>query len=332
MSEETKVRATVAAIVAAGAVLLVIAGWLSLDEPAEVRSKPELEATPASFEPLPSPFTPPAAPGATAAPEPVFAVQPGENYAQRGIETYAGREFDKAAAYFRAEVETHPDEAWPRYMLGLAMWKSGRLDEAAAEMSRAAEIDGGSIKTLVNLSRIENDRGEFERALEAARAALALDAADATALFLEGRSLRNLGRRDEALESLRRSVEIDPENGYARNVYGLTLLESGRSLEAVEVLALAAELEPEVAYIHNNLGMALEHEGRRAEALEAYGRAVALDSGHERAVANLARLEPLATAPQESAVAAAGDEAESVALAEAQVDAPAEVVDAERLP
>jgi len=332
MREETKVRATVAGILAAGAVLLAVAGWLSLEEPGEVQPKPAVEAIPASYESGPTPFTPTAPSGETGAVEPIFAVQPGENYARRGIETFEGREFDKAAAYFRAEVEAHPDRAWPRYMLGLALWKAGRLEEAAGEMRRAAEIDAGSIKTLVNLSRIENDRGEFESALGAARAALAIDAADATALFLEGRSLRNLDRRDEALESLRRSVEIDPENGHARNVYGLTLLESGRSLEAVGVLTLAAEIEPEVAYIHNNLGMALEHEGRRGEALEAYGRAVALDSGHGRAAANLARIQPLVSVPPESAIAAAGDETVSVEVAEAQVEAPAQAGDAERLP
>jgi hypothetical protein len=39
--------------------------------------------------------------------------------------------------------------------------------------------------------------------------------------------------------------------------------------------------------------MALEMEGLKAEALAAYRRAVEIDSGHLRAVANVARLEPL---------------------------------------
>lgn len=325
MSEETKVRMAVAGVLVAGAAALAVTAWLSSDEPAAVRRDPPIVAIPASFETGPDPLMP-AAPEvdgeALPAAEPAFTVEPGENCARRGIETFEGREFDKAAAYFRVEVETQPERAWPRYMLGLALWKAGQLEEASAEMRRAAEIEGGSIRTLVNLSRIENDRGEFESALDAARAALAIDSADATALFLEGRSLRNLGRRDEALPSLGRSVEIDSENGYARNLYGLTLLESGRASEAVEMLTVAAGIEPEVAYIHNNLGMALEHDGRRAEALQAYRRAVALDSAHQPAAANRARLEPVAGEPAAPAVAEAESVAESLEVAEAQVEAP----------
>jgi tetratricopeptide (TPR) repeat protein len=324
MSEENKIRAVVAGVLVAGAGALAVMVWLSSDEPTGLQPKPAIEAIPASFEMDQEPFIPPpeVAPEASAAIEPIFVVQPGEDCARRGVETFEGREFDKAAAYFRAEVETHPDRAWPRYMLGLSLWKGGRLEEAAGEMRRAAEIEVGSIRTLVNLSRIENDRGEFQSALDAARAALAIDSADATALFLEGRSLRNLGRLDEALQSLGRSVEIDPESGYARNLYGLTLLESGRGTEAVEMLTVAAGIEPGVAYIHNNLGMALERDGRRAEALEAYGRAVALDAHHARAAANLARLQPLVTVESGSAVAASGDGTGDVQVAETQVDAP----------
>jgi tetratricopeptide (TPR) repeat protein len=336
MTEDQKILAAVSGVVVLGAVALAVAGWMSL-EPGEqpitvtAAARPAIEATPASYEsatPLGRlPVSELGAPEIEAAPEvePAFTVQPGENFIARGIETFEAREFDHAVAYFRAEVEERPERAWTQYMLGLSLWKAGRLDEASIEMTRAAELDGESIKTFVNLSRIENDRGQYDAALEAAQSAVGLEPENAAALFLEGRSLRNLDRRDEALESLERSVEIDGENGYAQNLLGLTLLESGRTVEAVEVLENAVVLESEVAFIHNNLGMALEHEGRRDEAMVAYGRAVALDPRHERAAANVARLEPLVSETVEVQIAVAEEPTEETEVAEADVDGPSNV-------
>jgi len=131
-----------------------------------------------------------AMPGKT---EPTFTVEPGENHVGRGIETYEAREFDKAAAYFKAAADERPDRAWTQYMLGLSLWKAGRLDEAAAEMTAAAELDADPIRAFVNLSRIQNDRGEYDAALEAARSALVFGPDDASALRAR-RRLRPLPR------------------------------------------------------------------------------------------------------------------------------------------
>jgi tetratricopeptide (TPR) repeat protein len=210
-----------------------------------------------------------------------------------GLEAWNARDHALAAAYFTAAAEAAPEGARAHYLLGLSLWKAGRADEAVVAMERAAALDGTSIKTWVNLSRIENDRGAFGDALVAARAALALDTENAEALFLEGRSLRNLGHRDEAIDALERSVAIDPANGYAQNLLGLTLLEQGSEDEAAAVLMRAAELVPGVAYVHNNLGMALERSGSMAEAADAYRAAVAASGGHALAAAHLARIEPL---------------------------------------
>jgi tetratricopeptide (TPR) repeat protein len=328
MSEDTKILGAVASVVVLGAIGLAVLGWMGLDDDADVPARavaPEVTATPASYTPEPpQPAAPPIEPGpvepALEDTEPAFRVEPGEDYVARGLETYGAREFDKACAYFRAAVDERPGRPWTQYMLGLALWKAGRLDEAAAEMTLAAETDADPGRAWVNLSRIQNDRGEFDAALDAAHAALALHPDDASALFLEGRSLRNLGRHDEALESLARSIELDPDDAYAHNLIGLTRLDLGRPFEAVASFETAAELEPGVAYIRNNLGMALEHDGRRAEAVEAYAKAVEIDSGHVKAIANLARLEPLL-----------GEDAEvmgSVDVADAEVGETVEVAEA----
>jgi tetratricopeptide (TPR) repeat protein len=235
-----------------------------------------------------------------------FTVEPGVNYLAKGIEEYHDREFGPAAAYLRAEVDAHPHRAYSHYLLGLALWKSDQLDEAAVAMRRSLELDPASGKAFVNLARIENDRGEFQAALEASRSALALRADDPQALFLEGRSLRNLGDREGAVQSLEHSIAIDAGNGYAQNLLGLTLLEQGDLDGAVAALMLAAASLPDTAYVHNNLGMALEHAGRPEEAIAAYRRGMALDPEDSPAARNLARLDAVTPAPAEEQVASTG--------------------------
>ena len=145
----------------------------------------------------------------------------------KGLEHWETGAYGVAAACFGDEAAAGSQRPWVHYMLGLSLWKDGSLDRAAEAMTRAGELDDQSIKTCVNLSRIQNDRGAYDEALVAARQALAIEPDNPKAMFLEGRSLRNQGVRDEALQVLRRSVELDPNNGHALNLLGLTLLYFG---------------------------------------------------------------------------------------------------------
>ena len=220
-----------------------------------------------------------------------FGVDPSADFVKEGIAAYESKRFDEAAAYFAAEAAARPDRAWTHYILALSLWKSDQADEAAIEMRRSVEIDGTQVKALVNLSRIENDRGEFDAARDAAQEAVAQAPDSAEASFLLARSLYNVGDKEAALKALENSLELDPENGYAANLTGLIWIERGEATPAVEAMRQAAERLPDVVFVQNNLGMALELAGEMDEAAEAYARAVALSPDHTRAAMNLARLD-----------------------------------------
>lgn len=240
-----------------------------------------------------------------------FQLEPGVNYLARGIEAYQARNWDHAVAYLMAETNERPDRPYSHYLLGLSLWKAGRLDEAGDTMRLATEMDGATVKSFVNLSRIENDRGEYDAALQAAQGGLVLSPDDALALFLQGRSLRNLGDAEEAVTSLRRSLEVDPDNGFVWNLLGLVQLERDQDAEALDALQRAGELQSDVAYIQNNLGMALERHGDRTAAVTAYRRAVELQPEHHKATRNLARLEALVPVLPEGEQAIAQGELET---------------------
>lgn len=218
-------------------------------------------------------------------------IDPDADFAEAGQRAFALREFDLAVAYFQAESERRPERSWPHYMLGLSLWKAGKAEAAEVAMSRATESNPTGIKGWINLSRIRNDLGRYAEGLEAARSALALEADQPQALFLEGRSLANLGRIEEALTSLDASLQRDADNGFVQNLAGLIRLQRGDAAGAVDYLQRAAELSPDVGYVHNNLGMALERSGRIEEAMIAYRQGAIGDPRHAKLAANLSRLE-----------------------------------------
>lgn len=224
-------------------------------------------------------------------------IEPGEDLVAGGLAAYRERDFRRAAEYFAAESDARPERAWPHYMAALSLWKSGSPVEAAVAMEQAVRLDPESLRGWINLSRIENDRGEFEAALVAARRALALDPDEPSALFLEGRSSMNLGELEAAEASLRRSIELAPDNGYVHNMLGLLYLRHEMPNEAMAPLQRAVELEAEVAFIHNNLGMAFELTGRPDDAVAAYRAALELDPQHGPSVANVARWDSPETTP-----------------------------------
>lgn len=223
--------------------------------------------------------------------EPVFVIDPAADFTKEGIAAYESERYDQAAAYFAAEAEARPGRAWTHYILALSQWKSGRADDAADSMRRSVQIDATRVKALVNLSRIENDRGEFDAALTAADEALVCEPQNAEASFLRARSLYNIGDKETALAALETSLDHDPENGYAHNLVGLIWIERGEGALAADAMEQAARRIPDVTFVQNNLGMALELSGRLDEAAAAYARAVELGPNHERAAMSLARLD-----------------------------------------
>jgi len=258
-----------------------------------------------------------------------FGVDPAADFVQEGIAAYESKRYDEAAAYFAAEAEARPDRAWTHYILALSLWKSGQADAANVEMRRSVEIDGTQVKALVNLARIENDRGEFDAARDAAQEAVAQAPDSAEAAFLLARSLYNAGDKEAALVALETSNDLDPDNGYARNLTGLIWIERGEATPAVDAMRLAAERLPDVAFVQNNLGMALELAGETDEAAEAYARAVALSPDHSRAAMNLARLDgriPVEPEDEESV------DSEPVVAVLTETDVPEETVYESEIP
>ena len=232
--------------------------------------------------------------GATLGPVPgsikeSLVLQKGETYYGKGEGFFKDGDFISASRYLRAEVERRPDRFYPAYLLGLSLWREGKLDEAITSLTSAASLDAGSLKARVNLGRVLNDVGSFQEALEVADEAIGLDPESSPAHNVRGRALLNLDRKDEAIEAFKTAIEKDAANAYAQNNLGYALIGQGRFAEAVPYLEEAVRLNPDIGYFQNNLGMAYERTAQTDKAKVAYRKAVET-GGSDHAGPNLARL------------------------------------------
>jgi len=216
-------------------------------------------------------------------------LQPGETYYGKGETFFKDADYTSASRYLKAEVDGHPDRFYPTYLLGIALWKDGKLDEAVTALEGAAALDTRSIKARVNLGRVLNDAGRHAEALKAADEAVSLGPDDSQAHNVRGRALQNLGKGDEAIAAFQTAVEKDPKNAFAQNNLGYAFIRAGKFQEAVPCLEEAVRLRPGEGTFHNNLGMAYERTGTKDRAIDEY-RAAVLAGGSEAAGRNLSRL------------------------------------------
>ncbi len=209
---------------------------------------------------------------------------------QDGVAQFDQGRYEAAAKSLATAAKGRPTDAYGRYLLGLALARSGDLSGAETALVESAGLDGTRIKTWINLARVRNDRGDRTGALDAADHALAVDATSADALHQRGRALMELGRADEAADTLTKAREIAPDNGYVANTLGLLLIDRGTPQDAIPHLETARTLLPNVAYVRNNLGVAYERTGRLSDAKLEYLAAVEAGDTGGKAARSLARL------------------------------------------
>jgi Flp pilus assembly protein TadD len=212
---------------------------------------------------------------------------------KEGVSAFDAHDYETASGRLQIAAAGRPGDAYVGYLHGLALWKAGHLSEADEALTRSASINGGSIKTWINLARVRMERKDSTGALEAAEQALTLDPGSADALHQRGRALAESGRNDEAIDALQQARTASPDNGYIANTLGHLLLTMGRVDEAIPHLEAARDRLPEVAFVRNNLGVAYERKGDLERAAEEYRAAVKAGDSDGKAAASLTRLEPL---------------------------------------
>jgi eukaryotic-like serine/threonine-protein kinase len=160
----------------------------------------------------------------------------------------------------RTATQLNPSYARAHHWLGILLIALGRLEEAAAPLRRAVELDPTSPPIRVSMARWYQFTDSLDHALAQARRAQELAPSYPSALMLEGEIRRTLGQTQRARAALERALQIPGVNptGYPGVWVELALLHHAAA-DTARARALVDRLEEETppfvwAAVHAGLG------------------------------------------------------------------------------
>lgn len=199
-----------------------------------------------------------------------------------GIALVRSGRVQEAESIFARVLTEHPDVPELNVVVGQIHAAQGDYDAAVASLRRALELKPDVADANASLGEIYLRRGEFRPAVEALRTELAAYPNNVKARNTLATVLELDGRGDEALKELRAIVAVRPNYAEARYLFGKILLARGSASEAVGHLEVAARLAPADANIRYQLGQAYQRLGRAELAtreFEAYQKLKAKQRG-----------------------------------------------------
>jgi Tfp pilus assembly protein PilF/GTP-binding protein EngB required for normal cell division len=193
---------------------------------------------------------------------------------------------DAARQQLEPVVAARPESLRAWRLLGLAEWRLGHLDAAAAALERADDAPG-----LTALGDLRRERGDLGGATEMLRRALARDPSGpalADTLRALGEVYLAQGAADKALRELRKAAAARPRDGEVHALLGqayMALAQPDRAREAfrraIKLAETPSEVRPEWYVTLGELGLGVEKGADEQSTVEdAFGRAVdASDAG-----------------------------------------------------
>ncbi|WP_165223820.1 tetratricopeptide repeat protein [Aquisphaera insulae] len=191
-----------------------------------------------------------------------------------------------------ARLDPPPRSAWEHYDLGRYFLRTGKTDEAAAELEKAVGLNPSDFWANFQQGLCAYSLGHFEDAVAAFRASIALKPETSEPYYNRALAEEALGRTPQAMDDYRRALAINPNLTFALLNRGKLLFEAHRPAEAAADLekALATTTaKPILARIQYALALARLAQNDRGAALAAARKAAAL--GHAQAPDLAERLE-----------------------------------------
>jgi tetratricopeptide (TPR) repeat protein len=214
--------------------------------------------------------------------------------------------YDASIAKWKEVLASRPDDEFANRNLGMVLMMTGRREESAAHLRKAAESklrtavedDPRSAQAHADLGAHLAETGRAGEAAAEFRKAVEFKPESAAMRVSLGEALTNAGKLDEAAAELRRALDIDTGNARAHYALGRVLDRQGDVAAAMREWRRALEIDPQNADIHDCLGDALLAQGRRAEALAEWRAAIELRPNGVATLEKAAWL--LATSPDAS--------------------------------
>lgn len=207
------------------------------------------------------------------------------------------RRFPDAIDAFIQAISLEPENAEVLLRLSRLLALRGRTTEAVTYAERAAQLrpqDAPAQAALAMVldwhgSRLQSRgreleaRQAYDRALTAARQAIALDRAYPEAYAYLAETYADLNIWENAIENAQQAVDLNPNRADVQRALGYVRESQGNYSGAVEAYRRAAELEPREAHLQISLGQnyrvlaTLRDASQWQNALAAFQRAIDID-------------------------------------------------------
>lgn len=152
--------------------------------------------------------------------------------------------FSDAEAACREHLKKNPEDAAGWRVLGVAIAKQNREEEAIPCFLKAVELDPARAEHYFNLGTALMSLKRYDDALAAYEKALVRDPTNVGAICNSGATLKRLSRKEEALAMYIRAAGVDRRLVLAHYNIGLLALELGRPAEAKAALKICVEIDP----------------------------------------------------------------------------------------
>jgi len=206
------------------------------------------------------------------------AAGPAEAGWEEGVKAFKAGNYSVAAQEFQGVVESSPEYANGYFMLGQALGKLNREQDALNAYRKAYDLNPNSVQFQFALADSYMDVGRYRDAAEL------FERIDPSTLpkQLQGvfhakkaTALEKSGRSDQALPSLRDAARSNPSDAASQYRYGVAAFNSGDTGTAVNALGKAVQIDGSATYRKAYVN-ALVRQARetRSGKTAIYGRAV----------------------------------------------------------
>lgn len=210
----------------------------------------------------------------------------------RAISCHQADNLDEAERLYREILRGHPDHADATHLLGVVLFQRGDYERAEDFVRKAIAIDPKFAMYHANLGRIRMAAGQAGDAIPAYRDAIELDPDNAAQHSDLAAAQVTHGDYDAARARARLALELDPDLAQAHLNLGLAIRGIGGAAarEAKGCFQRAIALAPHMADAHQALGEELQSQGDDDAAMECYRMAIRAQPGMVEAHCNLGNI------------------------------------------
>jgi superkiller protein 3 len=200
---------------------------------------------------------------------------------ERSLKRFRMNDFEDAVDILAPLVEQSPESAELSTLLGFALIRLGRLEEAQSALEASTRQNRDNFRSWYALGVALSGQDRLEDALACFQQAIALSPDWELAHRDAASVLSRLRRLPEAELHWRRCVELNPASVPCLTNLGSVLLMTRKPQEAAPLLEQALVHDPANEHAHRSLWQALSAAGRRADAMRRLEQAHELFPGSQ---------------------------------------------------